>query len=52
MVQAAYDIIKAHSGELRVETPPAEQAGKVDEGNPDKFVKDEGSDFIGEQPSN
>jgi signal transduction histidine kinase len=28
----AYDIIKAHGGELTVETPPAGRAGKEDEG--------------------
>ncbi|HEY1870402.1 MAG TPA: ATP-binding protein, partial [Chitinophagaceae bacterium] len=35
----AYDIVKAHGGEIKVET-------KVDEGNPDNFGKSEGSEFI------
>ena len=34
----SYDIIKAHGGELKVET-------KVDEGNPDSFGKGEGATF-------
>jgi len=34
----SYDIIKAHGGEIKVET-------KVDEGNPDNFGKGEGSTF-------
>jgi two-component system NtrC family sensor kinase len=28
----SYDIIKAHGGEIKVETPPAERAGKEGEG--------------------
>ena len=34
----AYDIVKAHGGEIKVET-------KVDEENPDHFGKGDGSDF-------
>jgi hypothetical protein len=37
-VQTIYDIVKAHGGELKVET-------KVDEGNPDTFGKGEGTEF-------
>jgi signal transduction histidine kinase len=39
----SYDIVKAHGGELRVET-------KVDEGNPDHLGKDEGTIFIIQLP--
>jgi signal transduction histidine kinase len=39
----AYDIVKAYGGEIKVET-------KVDEGNPDKFGKGEGSEFIIQLP--
>ncbi|MEO8711600.1 MAG: ATP-binding protein [Parafilimonas sp.] len=39
----SYDIIKAHGGEIKVET-------KVDEGNPDKFGKGEGTTFIIQLP--
>ncbi len=39
----SYDIIKAHGGEIKVET-------KVDEGNPDRFGKAEGSEFIIQLP--
>ncbi|MEO8712693.1 MAG: ATP-binding protein [Parafilimonas sp.] len=39
----SYDIIKAHGGEIKVET-------KVDEGNPDKFGKGEGTIFIIQLP--
>ncbi len=35
----SYDIIKAHGGEIKVET-------KVDDGNPDNFGKGEGTEFI------
>jgi signal transduction histidine kinase len=35
----AYDIIKAHSGEIKVET-------KADEENPDNFGEGEGTKFI------
>ncbi len=35
----SYDIVKAHGGELKVET-------KVEEGNPDHFGKGEGTTFI------
>ena len=41
----SYDIVKAHGGELKVET-------KVDEGNPDSFGKGEGSEFIISLPAN
>ena len=34
----SYDIVKAHGGEIKVET-------KVDEGNPDRIGKGEGSEF-------
>jgi two-component system, NtrC family, sensor kinase len=39
----SYDIIKAHGGELKVES-------KVDEGNPDNFGKGEGTEFIIQLP--
>ena len=39
VIQTIYDIIKAHGGEIKVET-------KVDEGNPDKVGKSEGTIFI------
>lgn len=39
----SYDIIKAHGGELKVET-------KVDKGNPDNIGKGEGTTFIIELP--
>jgi hypothetical protein len=39
MIDLAYDIIKAHSDEIKVETG-------VDEGNPDTFVEGEGSESI------
>jgi signal transduction histidine kinase len=39
----AYDIVRAHGGEIKVET-------KVDEGNPDTFGKGEGSVFIVQLP--
>ncbi|HEX5152487.1 MAG TPA: hypothetical protein VFW07_13650 [Parafilimonas sp.] len=39
MVQTIYDIIKAHDGEIKVDT-------KVDEGNPGKSGKGEGTNFI------
>jgi signal transduction histidine kinase len=39
----SYDIVKAHGGELRVET-------KLDEGNPDHFGKNEGTIFIIQLP--
>jgi signal transduction histidine kinase len=35
----SYNIIKAHGGEIEVET-------KVDEGNSDNFGKGEGSEFV------
>ena len=41
----SYDIIKAHGGELKVKT-------KVDEGNPDNFGKNEGSEFLIQLPVN
>jgi signal transduction histidine kinase len=37
-------IIKAHGGEIKVET-------KVDEGNPDNFGKGEGTTFIIQLPT-
>ncbi len=40
----SYDIIKAHGGELKVET-------KVDEGNPDNIGKGKGTTFIIQIPS-
>ncbi|MEJ7821298.1 MAG: ATP-binding protein [Chitinophagaceae bacterium] len=40
----SYDIIKAHGGEIKVET-------KVDEGNPDNFGKGEGTEFIIQLPA-
>ena len=43
VIQTSYDIVKAHGGELTVET-------KVDEGNPDYFGKGEGSEFIFQLP--
>ncbi len=39
----SYDIIKAHGGEIKVQT-------KVDEGNPDNFGKEEGTTFIIQLP--
>ena len=33
MIQTIYDIIKAHGGEIKVETPPAGWAGKEGEGS-------------------
>ena len=39
MIDLAYDIIKAHSGEIKLETG-------VDERNPDTFVEGEGSESI------
>ena len=39
MIQTNYDIIKAHGGEIKLET-------KVDEGNTDDFGKGEGTKFI------
>ena len=33
MVQTIYDIIKAHGGEIKVETLPAGNAGKEGEGS-------------------
>jgi signal transduction histidine kinase len=33
VVLTSYDIIKAHGGELKVETPPAGRAGKEGEGS-------------------
>ena len=48
----AYDIIKAHGGEIKVETPPAGRAGKVDEGNPNNFGKSEGAEFSIRLPAN
>ena len=39
----AYDIIKAHGGEIKVET-------KVDKGNPDTFGEGEGTEFIIQLP--
>ena len=41
----SYDIVKAHGGEIKVET-------KVDEGNPDHFGKGGGSTFIIQLPIN
>ncbi|MEI9955682.1 MAG: HAMP domain-containing sensor histidine kinase [Ferruginibacter sp.] len=41
----AYDIVKAHGGELKVET-------KVDEENPDSFGKGTGSIFSIQLPNN
>jgi len=41
----SYDIVKAHGGEIKVET-------KVDEGNPDRIGKGEGCEFIIELPIN
>jgi signal transduction histidine kinase len=43
----AYDIIKAHGGELRVETPPAGRAGKEGEGLP---AGQSGAEFIIQLP--
>ena len=40
----SYDIVKAHGGEIKVET-------KVDEGNPDHFGKNEGTTFIIQLPN-
>ncbi len=39
----SYDIVKAHGGEIKVET-------KVNEGNPDYFGKGEGTSFIIQLP--
>ena len=39
----SYDIVKAHGGELKVNT-------KVDEGNPDYFGKNEGTEFTIQLP--
>ncbi len=39
VIQTFNDIVKAHGGELKVQT-------KVDEGNPDHFGKREGTTFI------
>ena len=39
VIQTAYDIIKAHGGEIKVET-------KVDIGNPDIFGKADTTEFI------
>ena len=39
----SYDIVKAHGGEIKVET-------KVEEGNPDSFGKGEGTTFIIQLP--
>lgn len=33
MVQTIYDIIKAHGGEIKVESQPAGEAGKEGEGS-------------------
>ncbi|MEO8713200.1 MAG: hypothetical protein ABI405_13805 [Parafilimonas sp.] len=44
MIQTIYDIIKAHGGEIKVES-------KVDEGNPDKFGKDKGTECIIQIPT-
>ena len=41
----SYDIIKAHAGEIKVET-------KVDDGNPENFGKGEGTTFIIQLPNN
>lgn len=46
MVQTAYDIIKAHGGEMKVESQPTGRTGKVDERNSDNFGKGEGTVFI------
>ena len=43
MIQASYDIIKAHGGQIKVET-------KVEEGNTDTFGKGEGAEFIIQLP--
>ncbi len=43
VIQTSYDIVKAHGGELTVET-------KVDEGNTDHFGKGKGSAFIIQLP--
>ena len=32
VIQTIYDIVKAHGGEIKVETPPAGRAGKENEG--------------------
>jgi two-component system, NtrC family, sensor kinase len=39
----SYDIVKAHGGEIKVNT-------KVDEGNPDGFGKNEGTEFTIQLP--
>ena len=39
VIQTIYNIVKVHGGEIKVET-------KVDEGNPDRFGKREGSSFF------
>ena len=33
VIQTSYDIIKAHGGQLKAETLPADKAGKEDEGS-------------------
>jgi hypothetical protein len=42
IVQLPYNVpfgggLKAHAGEMKVETPPGGRTGKVDERNPEKF---------------
>ena len=43
VIQTSYDIIKAHGGQLKVET-------KVEEGNSDTFGKGQGAEFIIQLP--
>jgi signal transduction histidine kinase len=48
----AYDIIKAHGGEIKVETKvDVADPESFGEGNPDKFGKAEGSEFTIQLPT-
>ena len=44
VIQMSYDIVKAHGGEIKVET-------EVDEGNSDSFGKGKGTTFIIQLPT-
>ena len=46
MIQTSYDIVKAHGGELKVETLPAGKAGKEGDGLPAEALAQAGSEFI------
>ncbi|HUZ57897.1 MAG TPA: hypothetical protein VMU83_03875 [Hanamia sp.] len=46
MVQTAYDIVKAHGGELKVETLSAEEAGQIGKEGGGLPAGEAGTEFI------